>query len=310
MSRRLDPEDVHSLLERYFELVDQTVARFGGAIDKHIGDGAMALFGAPVAQGNDPERAVRAALAIHAGLEALSRDLGTRLTCHIGIASGEVIASGVGSVKKRDYTVLGHSVNLAARLMGAAGPEQTVISESVHRAVADLIEAEPLAPIALKGIAEEVSASRVHSIAAVGKRLMRGIVVGRRAERRQFGSLLASTKAVGAGTIVVLRGAAGIGKTRLAELFRRLARKAGFAVHSGQTLDFGGAGAGGAMGTILRSLLRLPPGADEAMCRDAAARALARRYVDPEQLVFPYDLLALPLTAEMRSTLDAMSSAA
>jgi class 3 adenylate cyclase len=74
----------HSLLERYFELVDQTVTRFGGTIDKHIGDGAMALFGAPVAHGNDAERAVRASLAIHAGLETLSRELGTRLTCHIG----------------------------------------------------------------------------------------------------------------------------------------------------------------------------------------------------------------------------------
>ena len=307
LSRTLDPEDIHGLLERYFEVVDQTVARFGGTIDKHIGDGVMALFGAPTAHGNDAERAVRSALAIHTGLAALSSELGRKLTCHIGIASGEVMASGVGSAKKRDYTVLGQSVNLADRLMGAAGPEQTVVSDSVHRAVADLVEVEALAPIALKGIAEPVSAFRIREIAPAGTRLAHSAMVGRRAERRLFEAMLASTQNSRAGAVLLVRGEAGIGKTRLVSYFRHRARKAGFAVHLGHVLDFGSAG-GDALGTILRSLLRLPAGADELARRQAADDAVARHDLDADQLLFLYDLLDLPLTAAMRATLDAMSS--
>lgn len=309
LSRTLDPEDVHNLLERYFELVDQTVARFGGTIDKHTGDGAMALFGAPVAHGNDPERAVRCALAIHAGLAPLSQDLGVRLTGHIGIASGEVIASDLGSANKRDYTVLGHSVNLASRLMGVAGPEQTVVSVPVHRAVANLVEAEALEPMALKGIAEPVTAYRVLSVAPAGTRPVRGAMIGRRAERRQFVGLLAGAKASGAGAILLVRGDAGIGKTRLVASFRTLARKAGFKVHAASVLDFGSE-SGHALGALLRSLLGLKPDADEATRRATAERAIARGDLAEERRLFLHDLLDLPLTAEMRATFDAMASAA
>ncbi|MSO69685.1 MAG: adenylate/guanylate cyclase domain-containing protein [Alphaproteobacteria bacterium] len=308
LSSARDPEEVHGLLERFFEVVDQTVVRFGGTIDKHIGDGAMALFGAPIAHGNDAERAVRAALAIHTGIEKLSRDLDTKLRCHIGIASGEVVASDVGSAKKRDYTVLGQSVNLAARLMGAAAPEQTIVSEPVHRAVAELVEAEALAPIALKGIVEPVAAFRIRGIAPAGKRLSRRAMVGRRTERRLFEALLTNTQNSRRGAILLVRGEAGIGKTRLTAYFRHRARKKGFATHIGHVLDFGSAG-GEALGAIVRSLLRVATNTDEAMRRQAADDALARRDLDADQLLFLYDLLDVPLTAAMRATLDSMSSA-
>ncbi|MBT4710347.1 MAG: hypothetical protein HOB82_02320, partial [Alphaproteobacteria bacterium] len=117
LSESRDPEDIHRILNRHFEIVDQIVLDHGGTIDKHIGDAVMALFGAPVAHGNDPERAVRTALAIHAAMDAMSAELGEALTVHIGIASGQVVASGMGSDADREYTVTGHSVNLAARLV-------------------------------------------------------------------------------------------------------------------------------------------------------------------------------------------------
>ncbi len=309
LSRTRDPEEIHGLLERYFELVDQTVARFGGTIDKHMGDGVMALFGAPTAHGNDAERAVRTALAIHADLTALSEKLHTPLRCHIGVASGVVIASEVGSTKKRDYTVLGQSVNLAARLMATAEPEQTIISDSVHRAVAELVEVEALAPLTLKGMAEPVSAFRIRSIAPSGTRIARSAMIGRRPERRQFEALVASTQKSRAGAVLLVRGEAGIGKTRLVAYFRHNARKAGFAVHIGHVLDFGSAG-GNALGTIQRSLLRVHSDADEAARRQAADDAVRRRDLGADQLLFVYDLLDLPLTADMRAMLDAMSSVA
>jgi class 3 adenylate cyclase len=107
LSSELDPEDVHTLLERFFTLVDAIVERFGGTIDKHIGDAAMALFGAPVAHGNDAERAVRAALEIHASLPGLDSGSAIPLAAHIGVATGEVVASSVGSRSHRGYTVTG-----------------------------------------------------------------------------------------------------------------------------------------------------------------------------------------------------------
>jgi class 3 adenylate cyclase len=125
LSGRLDPEDTHRLLMQFFEITDAVVVRFGGRIDKHIGDSVMALFGAPVAHGNDAERAAMAALAIHAAMPEISAKVGQPLQVHIGIATGEVVASGLGSAAHSAYTVIGDAVNLAARLMDRAGAGET-----------------------------------------------------------------------------------------------------------------------------------------------------------------------------------------
>ncbi len=117
LSATLPAEDVHRLIGRFFEVVDDIVLEYGGRIDKHIGDAVMALFGAPVAHGNDPERAVRTALDIHTKLRALSAELEMPLQAHIGIASGQVVASAFDGAGHSVYTVLGESVNLAARLV-------------------------------------------------------------------------------------------------------------------------------------------------------------------------------------------------
>ena len=114
------------MLERFFTLVDAIVDRFGGTIDKHIGDAAMALFGAPVAHGNDADRAVRAALEIHTSLPGLNSGSAPPLSAHIGVATGEVVASSVGSQRHRGYTVTGEAANLAARLLARAASGETL----------------------------------------------------------------------------------------------------------------------------------------------------------------------------------------
>ena len=130
------------LLERFFTLVDAIVDRFGGTIDKHIGDAAMALFGAPVAHGNDAERAVRAALEIHASLPELDSGSASPLAAHIGVATGEVVASSVGSERHRGYTVTGEAANLAARLLARAASGETLVSDAVYRATSHAIAYE------------------------------------------------------------------------------------------------------------------------------------------------------------------------
>jgi class 3 adenylate cyclase len=139
LSRSLDPEEIGELVARFTAQVDGIVVGYGGTVDKHIGDAVMALFGAPRAHDDDPLRAVRAALDIHAALARSSGASSHALQAHVGIASGEVVAGTLSRVDAHDYTVLGNSVNLAARLVALAGPNETLLSEDVYRA-------SPIAP--------------------------------------------------------------------------------------------------------------------------------------------------------------------
>ena len=126
LTTELGAENIHSLLNRYFETVDAIVANYGGTVDKHIGDNVMAVFGAPIAHDDDPLRAVRAAFEIHRQVGQLHDSRGRKLEVHVGIASGQVVASGTGSDTHRQYTVTGDSVNLAARLQSTAEAGETL----------------------------------------------------------------------------------------------------------------------------------------------------------------------------------------
>ena len=154
LSNDLGAEATHVLLNRYFETVDGIVEGYGGAIDKHIGDNVMAVFGAPIAHSNDPERAVRAALDIHEGMKGLSDELGRPLTAHIGIASGQVVACGTGSDAHREYTVTGETVNLASRLQDQAKAGETLISGSVRLTVSDVADCVAFGEVEVKGFSE------------------------------------------------------------------------------------------------------------------------------------------------------------
>lgn len=121
LSESLDMEETHALLNHYFDKVDALVENYGGSIDKHIGDAVMAVFGAPIGHSNDPERAVRAAFDIQAAVAALEAPGGQPLSCHIGLASGQVVVSGTGSAAHQEYTIIGDTVNLASRLQDIAG---------------------------------------------------------------------------------------------------------------------------------------------------------------------------------------------
>ena len=118
MTSEQDAEEIHRRLNNYFEAVDGAIRRFGGNIDKNIGDAVMAVFGAPIAHSDDPERAIRAALDMHQA----AAELDLPISIHIGIASGQVVAGGTGSATHSEYTVTGESVNLASRLQDQAGP--------------------------------------------------------------------------------------------------------------------------------------------------------------------------------------------
>jgi class 3 adenylate cyclase len=131
--QQLDAEEVHALLEQFFDCADRAVQEHGGRIDKHIGDCVMGVFGAPVAHGDDAERAARAALAIRAAVPEVSARVRRPIGVHIGVAGGQVVASRTGSASHSEYTVTGDTVNLASRLTAAAEAGEILTSDARGR---------------------------------------------------------------------------------------------------------------------------------------------------------------------------------
>ncbi len=306
LSNELDAEELHALLGRFFDRADRIVEEHGGHIDKHIGDCVMAVFGAPVAHSSDAERAIRAALAIRDAMPELSARVGRPIGVHIGVAGGQVVASGTGSASHREYTVTGDTVNLASRLTDAAASGEILISEKVRRALAERLDCDEAEALAVKGFAEPVRAWRLRGLrpTPAGERPP---FVGRQNELRQFMAALAACRETGRGQAIYIRGEAGIGKTRLVDEFQRAAREAGFACHTGLVLDFG-AGRD-AIRALVRSLIGLDLATDAEAVRVAAERALAEGLATPDDAVFLNDLLDLPQPAELRALYDAMDNA-
>jgi class 3 adenylate cyclase len=161
------PEEALDLLNRYLTVVSDAVETHGGTVADLLGDGVFAFFGAPVMHSNDPERAVRAALAVQAAVMRLEipRMPEVRLQTGIGITSGEVIAGNVGSERRMHYAVVGDSVIVAARLEAAAGPGQILVDEPTHDAVRDLVASQDLGSLRLAGKGDWVRAFNVLGLA-------------------------------------------------------------------------------------------------------------------------------------------------
>ena len=156
LSNEIGAEDTHALLQTYFEVADEIVRQHGGLVDKHIGDSVMAVFGVPTAFGNEAQRAMNAALAIQSSMAEISAKVGRTVEVHIGLASGRVVADRVGTDAR--FTVIGESVNLAARLTDRAQAGQTIVSENVRASLPLDIGIGDKQTFALKGFDTPVSA--------------------------------------------------------------------------------------------------------------------------------------------------------
>ncbi|MBR0827221.1 AAA family ATPase [Bradyrhizobium manausense] len=309
LSSVLDPEETHGLLNSYFEVIDHIVVSYGGSIDKHIGDCVMAVFGAPTAHSDDSERAVRAALAIHPAMQSLSEKAGRTLKVHVGLASGQVVASKTGSGERQEYTVTGDTVNLASRLTAQAGPGETFTSNAVYQSLLDRLDGEDVGAISIKGLDRPVPVWRVRGLRSSGSHRIHRRLVGRQGELGQFSGIVASCREAGSGLALYVRGEAGIGKTRLVEEFQRIASSQNFACHLGLVLDFGVGKGQDAIRAIVRSCLECS-GQAETAARAAAKRALSEELLDSDQLVYLNDLLDLPQPTELRALYNAMDNAA
>ena len=225
-AERMDPEDVHGLLRAYYVGVRGEFERFGGTVAKFIGDAVFVLFGAPRAHEDDPERAVRAALA---GLDAVA-DInaahpGLDLQVHIGVTTGEALVTFGPDPDAHGGLAWGDILNTASRLEGAAAPDTILVDDATYMATRHAIEYRPAAPVNAKGIAEPVAVWRpIAPLARRGFALTdagQPPLVGRREELAVLRAALDEARAGRGPRLVTVIGEPGIGKSRLVlELFR------------------------------------------------------------------------------------------
>lgn len=175
-AERLAPEEVVALLNAFYNLMIDTIFRYQGTVDKFLGDGVMAVFGAPIYRRDHAVQAVRAALEMQAGIRALSDRLVTEgkdpIAVGIGINAGEAIAGTVGTDERMEYTVIGDNVNLAARLESSALAGQILISEQTFRVVEDHVTARALGRLKVKGKQGEIG---VYEVVAASPPLARSM---------------------------------------------------------------------------------------------------------------------------------------
>ena len=224
-----DPEEVHQIVDRCFEAITAEVHRFEGTINQYTGDGVMALFGAPIAHEDSARRAVHAALGIQRAMRDLSREIearqGPAIRMRIGLNTGPVVVGRIGDDLRMDYTAVGDTTNVAARLQQAARPGSVLVSDSTVRAIGGFFETLDLGEQAVKGRAP-VRAYEV--VRPRGRRsrldaaIERGLtpLVGRARELDILRERFRETRS-GRGQVVFVAGEAGIGKSRLLLEFRR-----------------------------------------------------------------------------------------
>ena len=161
LSEKLDPEKVRDLINACFDWLVPVVQKHDGTIDKFIGDEIMALFGAPIAHEDDAERALRAALEMMDAIAAFNHANGTELGLHAGINTGLVVAGQIGGHDRRDYSVMGDAVNLAARLEDASSVGEIFVGPATYRLTQRIFEFEPVAALKLKGKKSPVEVHRL-----------------------------------------------------------------------------------------------------------------------------------------------------
>ena len=245
---KMDPEWVRDLMNGCFNRLVPCIQRYDGTIDKFIGDEVMALFGAPLAHENDPERALRAALEMQLELARFNEEHHTHLDLHFGINTGLVLAGGIGSSGLQSYSVMGDAVNLASRLEDASERGQILVGPDTYRLAAPLFEFEPIAPITVKGKTEPIAIYRLTGVRAqpdstrgLERKGLSSPLVGRNQEL-ELALQVAQLACKGQGSILLVTGEAGLGKSRLMAELRRAAPELywieGKSFSFGQTISY------------------------------------------------------------------------
>ena len=299
LAEKLDPEELQRVLGVFLDAMDNTIQSCGGTVDKHLGDGVLAIFGAPVAHGNDVLRAAKAACLAMSSLDKISDSAGHALAAHAGIAVGEVVAGQVGS-NATGYTVIGDTVNLASRLDGLAQRGQILMDLAAASALRGQVESEDLGPMELKGFTRLINVWRLRSVLDEALIEQMPPLIGRHAERAQILSVLDACLQDGSGGTILIRGEAGIGKTRLLADVEAAAIAKRFKAHKVLNLNFGVGQGGAAVETLARSLVGVSADySPELLAQRSAESARSSQLSESQQACL--DDLAIPRSPNPRT---------
>ena len=245
-SEQMDPEDVTAMMDRCMRKLGEVVEQFDGYVEKIVGDQIMALFGAPVAHEDDPERAVRAGLEMQRC--AMDSEEFGGLQLRVGINTGEVMFAPVGPDSARRFTVMGDSVNTASRLESAAPKGGVLVGEETFRASKRAIHFEEVEPFRAKNKQELVKGwLAIEPLGRPGERSSSATpLVGREKELALLGSVWGRVLQEGRTHLVTLIGPPGIGKSRLAQELIELAKSDSADIVRGRSLPYGAAAGYGA----------------------------------------------------------------
>src|SRR2546425_7736762 len=222
--RALAPEAAQQLLDPALHVMMDAVHRFEGTVNQVLGDGIMALFGAPIAHEDHALRACYAALAMQAAMRAYTEEVrrvhGLEMRIRVGLNSGEVVVRAIGNDLHMDYSAVGETTHLAARMEQLATPGTIRLTAATLRLVEDLVQVQALGPVPVKGLVEPVEVFELVGASGTRRRVQaaaaRGLTqfVGRQTELATLTEAMAQASA-GHGQVVALVGEAGVGKSRL-----------------------------------------------------------------------------------------------
>ena len=288
LSESRDPEEVRDLLSRYFEVCRGLIERYGGTVEKFIGDAVMAVWGAPTATEDDAERAVRTALELVAAVAALGAEVGApNLRARAGVLTGEAAvtlgAAGQGMVA-------GDLVNTASRLQSAAEPGCVLVGEATMRAAGRAIAFTALDALTLKGKEEPVAVWQAQRVVAQRRGIGRSEraeppFVGREEELRLLKELLHSTSREQRLRLVSVTGLAGIGKSRLAWEFLKYIDGLAATVYwqQGRSPSYGEGISFWALGEMVRMRAGITEGEDPAQARTKLSESVAEFVTDADE---------------------------
>ncbi|MCD6054507.1 MAG: putative Adenylate/guanylate cyclase with repeat, partial [Rubrobacteraceae bacterium] len=313
LGERLDPEQVAEIMNGAFAFLDASVTKYGGTVARLLGDAIIAFFGAPVAHEDDAERAVRAGLDIQAATreyaELVERDYGVDFEVRVGINTGLAVLAAMGGEIRTEYTAMGDTTNVAARMQAAAIPGTVLISASTYHLVKELFEFKARGATMIKGKSAPIATYEVLATKAVpGKvRGLEGLaspLVGRNAEYKLLNDRLNEVRE-GRGAFVAVIGEAGLGKSRLlAEISESAKSGPQVAWLEGRSLSYGQAVTYYPWRQIIREAIGAQEGEAPEVVREKQYRDSACATMTEDDSMF----LEVILSVESDATLEAVAA--
>ena len=316
LTEALDAEEAHELLYHATEGMCQAVESNQGTVCRFMGDGVMAMFGAPLASERHALEACRAALEMQAVIaryaKKLEQNRAAGIKIRVGLHSGEVVVLDVGDdPNKPEYDASGPTVAVAARMEQAAPAGGILITRNTRDLASRWIETVDSGAVNAKGLSQPVPVFELKKIISRSEPVdiaESRPIVGRRSELAQFRGLLQVCSESGYGQSLLIRGEAGIGKTRLVEELVELALQSGYLAYLALVLDFGTGKGQAAIPSLVRDFLGIGSGSSKSRRLRALDDAQRDGISDVEQRVFLNDLLDLRQALELRTLYDAMEA--